>query len=51
MIFSDTFAFIRSLETENVAMIRLATIGTEIDITDFPGGQELPPERFDAGAR
>ena len=42
VIFSDTFAFIRSLETESVAMIRLATIGTEIDITDFPGGQEIP---------
>lgn len=42
VIFTDTFAFIRSLETESVAMIRLATIGTEIDITDFPGGQEIP---------
>lgn len=42
VIFSDTFAFIRSLETETVAMIRLATIGTEIDITDFPGGQSIP---------
>jgi YVTN family beta-propeller protein len=42
VVFSDTFAFIRSLETEAVAMIRLATIGTEIDITDFPGGQEIP---------
>ena len=42
VIFSDTFAFVRSLETESVAMIRLATIGTEIDITDFPGGQEIP---------
>src|SRR6185369_4324418 len=27
--FSDTFAFVRSLETESVAMIRLSTIGTE----------------------
>ena len=42
VIFSDTFAFIRSLETETVAMIRLATIGTEIDTTDFPGGQVAP---------
>jgi len=42
VIFSDTFAFVRSLETESVAMIRLATIGTEIDITDFPGGQGVP---------
>jgi YVTN family beta-propeller protein len=42
VIFSDTFAFVRSLETESVAMIRLATIGKEIDMTDFPGGQGIP---------
>lgn len=42
IIFSDTFAFIRSLETESVNMIRLATVGTEIDITEFPGGQGIP---------
>lgn len=42
VIFSGTFAFIRSLETESVAMIRLSTIGTEVDITDFPGGQGIP---------
>ena len=42
VIFSDTFAFVRSLETENVEMIRLSTIGSEIDITEFPGGQGLP---------
>jgi YVTN family beta-propeller protein len=44
IIFSETFAFVRSLETETVAMIRLATIGTEIDLTDFPGGQGIPAE-------
>ena len=44
IIFSDTFAFIRSLGTESVAMIRLATIGTDVEITDFPGGQ-LAPEK------
>ena len=42
IIFSDTFAFIRSLETESVNMIRLATIGAEVDITEFPGGQGIP---------
>jgi YVTN family beta-propeller protein len=42
IIFSDTFAFIRSLETESVVMIRLATIGTEVAITEFPGGQGIP---------
>jgi YVTN family beta-propeller protein len=44
VIFSNTFAFIRSLGTENVAMIRLATIGAEVEISDFPGGQ-TPPEK------
>lgn len=44
VIFSNTFAFIRSLGTESVAMIRLATIGTDVEITEFPGGQ-TPPEK------
>ena len=53
VIFSDAFAFIRSLDTESVNMIRLATIGTEVDITEFPGGQGIPaqgsqPVRADA---
>ena len=42
IIFSETFAFVRSLETENVYMLRLGTIGKEVDITDFPGGQGAP---------
>ena len=42
IMFSDTFAFVRSLDTEIVAMLRLATIGKEVDITDFPGGQGAP---------
>ena len=42
IIFSDTFAFVRSLETESVNMLRLSTIGREIDITEFPGGQGIP---------
>jgi YVTN family beta-propeller protein len=44
IIFSDTFAFVRSLDTESVAMLRLGTIGQEVDITDFPGGQ-IPPRK------
>lgn len=44
IIFSDTFAFVRSLDTETVAMLRLGTIGKEVDITDFPGGQ-VPPRK------
>lgn len=42
IMFSDTFAFVRSLETENVYMLRLGTIGKEVDVTDFPGGQGAP---------
>lgn len=42
IMFSETFAFVRSLDTESVAMLRLATIGKEVDITDFPGGQGAP---------
>ncbi len=39
IIFSERFAFVRSLETENVVMLRLGTIGEEVDVTEFPGGQ------------
>jgi YVTN family beta-propeller protein len=42
IMFSDTFAFVRSLESENVEMLRLGTIGKEVDITEFPGGQAAP---------
>ena len=42
IMFSDTFAFVRSLDTETVSMLRLGTIGKEVDITDFPGGQAAP---------
>jgi YVTN family beta-propeller protein len=42
IMFSETFAFVRSLGTENVEMLRLGTIGKEVDITEFPGGQALP---------
>ena len=42
IMFSETFAFVRSLDTETVAMLRLGTIGKEVDVTDFPGGQAAP---------
>lgn len=42
IMFSDTFAFVRSLGTENVEMLRLGTISKEVDITEFPGGQAAP---------
>jgi YVTN family beta-propeller protein len=44
IMFSDTCAFVRSLDTEIVAMLRLGTIGKEVDVTDFPGGQ-IPPRK------
>ncbi|HZN06905.1 MAG TPA: YncE family protein [Pyrinomonadaceae bacterium] len=42
IMFSETFAFVRSLDSENVEMLRLATIGKEVDVTEFPGGQAAP---------
>jgi YVTN family beta-propeller protein len=44
IIFSDTFAFVRSLDTEIVSMLRLGNIDKEVDVTDFPGGQ-VPPRK------
>jgi YVTN family beta-propeller protein len=42
IIFSDIFAFVRSLDTESVAMIRLSTLGKDVEVTEFPGGQIAP---------
>ena len=42
IMFSNTFAFVRSLETEIVYMLRLGTIDKEVDVTEFPGGQAAP---------
>jgi YVTN family beta-propeller protein len=42
IIFSNIFAFVRSLGTEIVAMIRLSTLDKDVEITDFPGGQKTP---------
>jgi len=50
IIFSDTFAFVRSLGTESVVMIRLATLGTDVETTEFPGGQ-MAPEKASAPVR
>jgi DNA-binding beta-propeller fold protein YncE len=40
--FTDAFAYVRSLGTEEVSAIRLATVGTEPDVVKFPGGQAAP---------
>jgi YVTN family beta-propeller protein len=42
IMFSNNFAYVRSLATENVAMIHLATIDADVEMNDFPGGQGLP---------
>lgn len=44
IMFSDAFAFVRSLATENVYMLRLGKIDKEVDVTEFPGGQVAPGE-------
>lgn len=40
--FSDKFAYVRSLGTEQVSAIRLATVGGQLDVVKFPGGQNAP---------
>lgn len=42
IMFSNAFAFVRSLDTEIVYMLRLGKIDKEVDVTEFPGGQ-VPP--------
>ncbi|HEX8852865.1 MAG TPA: cytochrome D1 domain-containing protein [Pyrinomonadaceae bacterium] len=44
IVFSDAFAYIRSLGTEEISLIRLSTMGKEPSIEHFPGGQ-IAPER------
>lgn len=40
--FTDNFAYVRSLGTEQVSAIRLATLGKQVDLVKFPGGQNAP---------
>ena len=42
IMFSNAFAFVRSLESETVYMLRLGKIDQEVDVTEFPGGQAAP---------
>jgi YVTN family beta-propeller protein len=42
--FTDAFAYVRSLGTEEVSAVRLSTIGKQPDVTKFPGGQNAPGE-------
>ncbi|HWS87941.1 MAG TPA: cytochrome D1 domain-containing protein [Pyrinomonadaceae bacterium] len=40
--FTDAFAYVRSLGTEEVSAVRLSTVGKEPDVIKFPGGQNAP---------
>ena len=40
--FTDNFAYVRSLGTEQVSAIRLASLGNQVDLVKFPGGQNAP---------
>jgi len=42
--FTDTFAYVRSLGSTEVNMIRLATLTAQPDISKFPGGQNAPED-------
>src|SRR5678810_1016677 len=40
--FTDNFAYVRSLGSDQVSAIRLATVGGQLDMVKFPGGQLAP---------
>lgn len=47
--FTNTFGYVRSAGTEAVNLIRLATVGKELDVTNFPGGQAPPAQAAPLG--
>lgn len=50
--FSNNFAYVRSLRSDQVSAIRLSTLGKQLDMVKFPGGQNPPgaANEFAAGA-
>ena len=40
--FTDNFAYVRSLGSDQVSAIRLSSIGKQVDVVKFPGGQNPP---------
>lgn len=42
--FTDTFAYVRSIGSNEVSMIRLSTLAAQPDIVKFPGGQNAPAD-------
>jgi YVTN family beta-propeller protein len=45
--FTNAFAYVRSSASETVDMIRMVTVGKQLDIVHFPGGQ-LAPDKSEA---
>lgn len=48
--FTDNFAYVRSLGSEQVSAIRLSTVGKQLDVVKFPGGQNAPGAASDLAA-
>ena len=40
--FSDNFAYVRSLGSDQVSAIKLSTLDKQVDVVKFPGGQNPP---------
>jgi DNA-binding beta-propeller fold protein YncE len=49
--FTDAFAYVRSLGTEEVSVIRLSTVGKEPVVITVPGGQNAPGKALASAAR
>ena len=45
LAFSDNFAYVRSLRSEQVSAIRLSTVGKQLDVVKFPGRSESSGRR------
>ena len=44
VVFTNTFAYIRSTGSTEVTMVRLSTLESQPDIAKFPGGQNVPAD-------
>lgn len=42
--FTEGFAYVRSSGSKEIEMIRLSTVGKELDVAKFPGGHRTPGE-------
>src|SRR5690349_3615940 len=45
LAFTNNFAYVRSLGSEQVSAIRLSTLDKQVDLVKFPGGQNPPGDR------